>query len=103
MNIFSKFASTTGKIFEFILPTKISKAGGTSVTDTYKPGNTEVLSAPTYREHLNDIYNTRVSSDAQTLLKELFRTDPDCSAAVNAYLTTSNTDLIYIVKDSAGE
>lgn len=103
MNIFSKFASTTGKIFEFILPTKTSKAGGTSVTDTYKPGNTEVLSAPTYREHLNDIYNTRVSSDAQTLLKELFRTDPDCSAAVNAYLTTSNTDLIYIVKDSAGE
>lgn len=103
MGILSKFASTTGKLFEFILPTKSSKAGGTSVTDTYKSGNTEVLSAPTYREHLNDIYSTRTSSDAQTLLKELFRTDPDCSAAVNAYLTTSNTDLIYTVKDSTGE
>ena len=103
MGILSKFASTTGKVFEFILPTKSSKAGGTSVTDTYKSGNTEVLSAPTYREHLNDIYSTRTSSDAQTLLKELFRTDPDCSAAVNAYLTTSNTDLIYTVKDSTGE
>lgn len=103
MNIFTRLASTSGKIFEFILPTKKSKAGGTSVTDTYKSGNTEVLSAPTYREHLTDIYSSRTSSDAQTLLKELFRTDPDCSAAVNAYLTTSNTDLIYIVKDSAGE
>lgn len=103
MKLFTNLASTSGKLFEFILPTKKTKAGGTSVTDTYKAGNAETLSFPTYKDHLNDIYNTRISSDAQSLLKELFRTDPDCSAAVNAYLTTSNTDLIYTVRDSSGE
>ena len=103
MSIAAKFASASSKLFSFILPTKSAKAGGTSVTDTYKAGNTEVLSAPSYYEHLTDIYTSRQSSNSQDLLKELFRTDPDCSAAVNAYLTMSDTELTYIVRDSNGE
>lgn len=103
MGIIARLASSSSKFFSYILPTKSAKAGGTSVTDTYKAGNTEVLSAPNYYEHLTDIYTSRHSSNSQTLLKDLFRTDPDCSAAVNAYLTMSDTDLVYIVKDGNGE
>lgn len=103
MGIIARLASSSSKLFSYILPTKSAKAGGTSVTDTYKAGNTEVLSAPNYYEHLTDIYTSRHSSNSQTLLKDLFRTDPDCSAAVNAYLTMSDTDLVYIVKDGNGE
>lgn len=103
MGIIARLASSSSKLFSYILPTKSAKAGGTSVTDTYKAGNTEVLSAPNYYEHLTDIYTSRHSSNSQTLLKDLFRTDPDCSAAVNAYLTMSDTDLVYIVRDGNGE
>lgn len=103
MGISAKLASTGNKLFSFILPTKKAKAGGTSVTDTYKAGNNEVLSAPNYYEHLSDIYTSRHSSNSQQLLKDLFKTDPDCSAAVNAYLTMSDTDLTYIVRDANGE
>lgn len=103
MGIIARLASSSSKLFSYILPTKSAKDGGTSVTDTYKAGNTEVLSAPNYYEHLTDIYTSRHSSNSQTLLKDLFRTDPDCSAAVNAYLTMSDTDLVYIVKDGNGE
>lgn len=103
MGIIARLASSSSKLFSYILPTKLAKAGGTSVTDTYKAGNAEVLSAPNYYEHLTDIYTSRHSSNSQTLLKDLFRTDPDCSAAVNAYLTMSDTDLVYIVKDGNGE
>lgn len=103
MGIIARLASSSSKLFSYILPTKSAKARGTSVTDTYKAGNTEVLSAPNYYEHLTDIYTSRHSSNSQTLLKDLFRTDPDCSAAVNAYLTMSDTDLVYIVRDGNGE
>lgn len=103
MGIIARLASSSSKLFSYILPTKSAKAGGTSVTDTYKAGNTEVLSAPNYYGHLTDIYTSRHSSNSQTLLKDLFRTDPDCSAAVNAYLTMSDTDLVYTVRDGNGE
>lgn len=102
MGLASAFASASGKLFEYILPTKKAKSGGTSLTDTYKSGNSETLSAPSYRDHLTDIYSSRQASNAQELLKDLFKTDPDCSAAVNAYLTTSNTDLMFIVRDAEG-
>lgn len=97
-----KLGSTRQKIIEFILPTKKTRSEGTSVTNTYKSGNAETLASPSYRDHLEDLYSTRQSQNSNELLKNLFITDPDCSAAVNAYLTTSNTEIISVAKDAEG-
>ncbi len=90
------------KMFEFILPKKKAKAGGDSYTNTFRPGNGDVLAVPDYREHLTDLFDTRQSSDSKELLQELFVQDPDCSATVNAYLTLSDTDLVMYAVDSQG-
>lgn len=103
MGLGAKLASATSKLVDYVLPTKSFRAGGIAVTDTYKAGRAEVISAPTYRDHLTDLFDSRQQNNSKILLKELFRTDPDCSAAVNAYLTTSNTPLKYYVYDANGE
>lgn len=89
-------------VFDFILPKKKQKAGGSSYTDTFKPSSDEYLSLPEYKEHLDDIQSTRLSDDSQALLKTLFRTDPDTSAAVNAYLSLSDTEPTILVYDMNG-
>lgn len=97
-------ATNLSKLFEFILPKKKQKAGGTSYTDTYdesKKDNT--LDLPDYVEHLNDIADTRLTENSIKLIEELMHTDPDVSAALNAYLTTADTEMLYRVMDSAGE
>ena len=90
------------KMFDFTLSKKKAKAGGTSVTDTFKPGSTSTLSVPDYRDHLQDLFDTRQASDSKELLQSLFVQDPDCSATVNSYLTLSDTDLIMYAVDSQG-
>ena len=96
--------STINKLFEFILPKKKTSAGGTSYTDTFAPTKTDtVLDMPSYTEHLNDISSTRLSSNSIKLIEELMHTDPDVSAALNAYLTTANTEMLYKVVDNQGE
>lgn len=73
------------------------------VTPTFNPASPEtVLSAPAYRDHLSDIFDTRQANDARTLLKTLMVQDPDMSAATSAYLTVANTQLICIAKDLNG-
>lgn len=81
-----------------ILPQgKIAPVGGVSETKTFNPNN-QVLNAPIYKDHLIDIVSTRVNSDSRAILKELFKHDPDVSAAVNAYLTVANAaDPIFMV------
>lgn len=95
--------ASIGKLFEFILPKKKAKTDGNAYTDTYRPGNAATLTAPDYREHLEDLYDTRINSNSNELLQDLFRQDPDCSAAVNAYLTSSNTPMIYYAINADGE
>lgn len=94
---------SVSKLFEFVLPKKKAKTDGNAYTDSYRPGNTNTLTSPTYMEHIQDLYDNRVASDSNTLLKDLFRQDPDCSAAVNAYLTSSNTPLIYYAVNADGD
>ena len=84
-NILSSFV-------EFVLPKKKTTSGGKSVTDTYQSGQTETLSLPDYQQYLNDIQDDRLSDDVFDLVDKLFVDDPDCSAAVNAYLTLSYTN-----------
>jgi hypothetical protein len=91
------------KALALILPKK-SNPKGTAVTSTFSPSNTQnVLSAPTYRDHLTDIFTQRVSLDSRSLLKELFKNDPDMSASVAAFLTVADTTPIMLVKDANGQ
>lgn len=97
-------AGTLSSILQIIMPKKSSKKGGVAATSTFNPQQSQnVLTVPQYRDHLTDIFNTRSSDDSRTLLKELFKHDPDVSAAVFSYLTMANTDLLIIVRDMNGE
>lgn len=94
------FTNLLGKI---LLPSKTGGGKGTANTPTFNSSNKDqVLSLPTYREHLSDLYDDRLSSDSKTLIKKLFVNDPDMSSAVNAFLTVANTTPLFIVKDVNG-
>ncbi len=96
--------TSLSKMFEFILPKSKQRAGGVSITDSFDPSNTsEALTLPEYQEHLTDIQESRVSDNSMELVKNLMRTDPDVSAAANAYLTVADTKLLYQVRDSQGQ
>lgn len=95
-------ATSKSKLFDFILPKKKAKSGGTSVTDTYKAGNTAVLSLPEYMEHTEDIQSTRLSENSLELIQDLMKTDPDVSAATNSYLTIADTNLKCLVYNRDG-
>ena len=95
--------ASVSSIFEFILPKKKAKTDGNAYTDTYRPGNTNTLTTPAYLEHADDLYDSRAVTNSNELLQNLFRQDPDCSAAVNAYLTSSNTPMVSYAVDSNGD
>lgn len=83
---------------------KKAKTGGTASTGTYNPQTSDrVLTVPQYRDHLTDIFASRTADDSRTLLKGLFKTDPDVSAAVFSYLTMANTKPIILVRDMDGQ
>lgn len=84
-----------------VLLPKRSNPKGTASTSTFNPSSKDtVLAPPTYREHLTDVFASRQSMDSRALLKDLFITDPDMSASVNAFLTVADTKPIMIVKDA---
>lgn len=76
--------------FSILLPKQRARAGGTSMTRTYRPGNPAVAT-PSYRNHVNDLFQTRLADDSRTLLNELFRHDPDVSSAVFAFGAISSS------------
>lgn len=83
-----------------VITPKRAPAAGTAQTPTFSPNApNEVLTAPTYREHLSDLFDSRVSLDSRALIKQLFVQDPDMSAAVHAFLTVANTEPLFLVKD----
>lgn len=86
-----------------LVPTRLKPKGSTH-TGTYDPENkNDVIGLPQYREHLEDLISTRVSSNSKELIKQLVKSDPDASAALNAYLTTAGSSIPYIlVKDLDG-
>lgn len=87
-----------------VLLPKRSNPKGTASTSTFNKSNSgNVLSAPAYRDHLTDIFDSRTSLDSRSLIKQLFITDPDMSAAVSAYLTVADTTPIFVVKDPSGQ
>ena len=64
--------ASISSIFEFILPKKKAKTDGNAYTDTYRPGNSNTLTAPDYQEHIKDLYDNRISQNSNELLQELF-------------------------------
>jgi len=97
-------ASRLSNLLAIIAPKKGGKKGGVSATSTFNPQQTDrVLTVPQYREHLTDIFSSRQVSDSRELLRELFRHDPDISAAVFSYLTMANTQPVIICRDFNNE
>lgn len=77
---------------------------GTAITPTHNPQNaSQILTAPTYREHQASLYDDRLSKTSRALLQDLFKNDPDVSAAVGSYLTLSDTPMIVLVRDAQGQ
>lgn len=94
-------SSTAVNWLKTLLPSKKANEKGVSTTETFNASNTNnILSLPAYKEHLNDIFSNRTNLDSRALLQDLFRTDPDVSASVNAFLTVADTPLRFLVKDS---
>src|SRR4028118_972193 len=83
-----------------VLPKGKPNTAATSVTTTYNQSapNT-VLTVPTYREHLEDIWSGRGLTDSRALIQTMLRTDPDMSAALNAFLTVANTEPVFLVRN----
>ena len=87
-----------------VLPKGGASARGRAFTNTFNPDQTDqVLTVPTYRDHLEDIFSERQNRNSQQLIKKLFRQDPDLSATVNAYLTVANTEPRFFVRDLEGK
>ena len=83
---------------KLILP-KGKVKGSRSLTPTYNPTN-NILRSPTYRDHLADLYNSRLANDSRALLNTAVNHDPDVSAAVHAYLTIAGSaDLVILAYD----
>lgn len=97
-----KFIGLEG-LRQIILPkSNAGKPGGVSQTSTFNPSNLNIT-VPTYRDHVEDLFDLRQTDDSKTLIKQLMRTDPDFSASLNAYLTTANVDPIFVVYDDKGQ
>jgi hypothetical protein len=90
-------------ILKVITPKRM-RAKGNIQTNTFSADRkSQVLSAPAYKEHLTDLFNSRQSDDSRKLMKQLFIHDPDVSAAVNAFLTVADTEPVFTVRDANGE
>lgn len=97
------FTQSVSNILAAILPKKKPNPAGLTYPSTYNPSaTTSDLPIPGYREHLADVFTDRGGQDSRALLKTLFRSDPDVSAAVNAYLTVADVEPWYEVRDSQG-
>ena len=93
-------SATLNKVTQLILPKKKANEKGVSYTSTFNPTATAtVLSAPNFRNHLTDIFSTRVTSDSRALMKDLVKFDPDVSATIHAFLTVANTTPRFYVYD----
>lgn len=84
--------ATKTSVLDIILPKKRPSDKGISLDPTFNVNSpTTALAAPSYTDHRTDIFDSRASDDARTLLQSMFRNDPDVSATVNAYLTVASS------------
>lgn len=88
--------------YQILLPKKKAKPGGTAYTETFRPG-TPAVTAPGYKDHLEDLFTTRVANDSRDLIEALARHDPDVSASIFAYSSiASSASLVIQAHDLSG-
>lgn len=93
-------AGALNSLLTKVLPPKRGNPAGVSVTPTYNASAPDaVLTAPTYREHQTDLLTARNNSDSRALIRDLLKSDPDMSAAMNAFLTVANTVPVFLVRN----
>lgn len=73
-----------------LLPKGKGVKGGKGATPGYVQSQ-PVMTAPTYRDHLTDVYATRTANDSRSLIATLANMDPDVSAAINAFLSVAGS------------
>lgn len=73
-----------------LLPKGKGVKGGKGLTPTFNPRQ-DLLTAPAYRDHLNDLFSTRIASDSRTLIASLANADPDLSGAITAFLSVAGS------------
>jgi len=73
-----------------LLPKGKGVKGGKAFTPGFVQSQPK-MTAPTYQDHLTDVYNTRGSSSSQTLMANLANMDPDVSAAIHAFLSVAGS------------
>ena len=97
-------ASFMSSLLQVISPKKRGKKGGQAETSTFdRNAQDGVITAPLYREHTQDLFETRQINDSRDLMETLFEHDPDVSAALNAFLTLANTPMVITVRNFEGE
>lgn len=93
----------TSKLLAIVPFKKKAKAGGTAITSTYNPTQSDqVLTLPQYREHQDDLFQDRLAQTSQELIKKMMQHDPDVSGTVNGYLTLADTQMIVYAEDLDG-
>jgi hypothetical protein len=80
----------TSGLSAILLPKGKGAKGGKSATPQYVRGQ-PTISAPTYRDHITDVYSTRAANDSRELIATLANMDPDVSAAINAFLSVAGS------------
>jgi hypothetical protein len=73
-----------------LLPKGKGVKGGRGAPPGFVRG-TPTMTAPTYRQHLTDVYSTRTANDSRELIAELANMDPDVSAAITAFLSVAGS------------
>lgn len=86
-----------------LLPKGKGVKGGKGATPGFIK-STPLMSAPTYRDHLTDLYTSRSASDSRSLIASMANFDPDVSAAINAFLSVAGSvDPIVMAYDEKDE
>lgn len=96
-------SSVLSKLFSFMVVNKAPKTA-VATSPSYKASaSASVLTAPNYLDHLSPLTDSRLTSDSRDLLQSMFKTDPDVSAAVGAYLTLANTPTTLLFYNLEGQ
>lgn len=82
--------SVLSSLGDVILPKGKGVKNGRGAPPGFTP-NQETLTAPLYRDHLDDIFNTRTASDSRTLMATLANQDPDVSSAIHAFMSVAGS------------
>lgn len=88
-------SSVLSGMAEILLPKGSGTKGGRGAPPGFNRTQ-PTLTAPRYRDHLDDLFNSRTASDSRTLIATLANMDPDVSSAINAFLSVAGSVQPYV-------